>query len=143
MTNPAIEAPRDVGAGDRYLDLVRRLPLRPIRSEADLDRAVAMVESLAKRDDLDADEMDYLDVLGDLVSKYEAEHHPPQPVSDADMLRHLIEARGITQAAVSAGTGIAESTISEILAGRRWLNRKHITALSRFFGVDPAVFIPR
>jgi HTH-type transcriptional regulator/antitoxin HigA len=57
------------------------------------------------------------------------------------MLRHLIDARDTTQAAGSAATGIAESTVSEILAGRRGLNRKHIEALARHFGVSPAVFM--
>ena len=63
------------------------------------------------------------------------------PVSDADMLRHLIESRGTTQAEVAAEAGIAESTISEILAGKRGMNRRHIEALARHFKVNPAVFI--
>jgi HTH-type transcriptional regulator/antitoxin HigA len=127
--------------GDLYLELVRRLPLRPIRSEDELDRAIAMVNSLIDRDELALEEEDYLDVLGDLVEKYETEHHPMPPVSDAEMLRHLIEARGTTQARVAAETGIAESTISAILAGKRGLNRKHIEALARHFKVKPSVFI--
>src|SRR3954454_20339646 len=132
---------RGPAAGDRYLELVRALPLRPIRSEEELDRAIAMVNSLIDRDELTPDEDDYLDVLGDLVRKYEKEHHPLPPVSDAEMLRHLIEARETTQARVAAEAGIAESTISAVLAGKRGLNRKHIEALARHFKVEPAVFI--
>jgi HTH-type transcriptional regulator/antitoxin HigA len=37
--------------------------------------------------------------------------------------------------------GIAVSTISEILAGKRGLNRKHIEALARYFHIEPSVFI--
>src|SRR5438046_400745 len=112
-------------SADQYLELVRQFPLRPIRSDAELDRAIAVVNSLVDREELTTDEDDYLEVLGDLVEKYETEHHPIPPVSDADMLRHLIEARGTTQAAVAAETGIAVSTVSEILAGKRGLNRRH------------------
>ena len=37
-------------AGDCYLDLVRRFPLRPLRSDADLDAAIKMVDELIDRD---------------------------------------------------------------------------------------------
>ena len=51
-------------------------------------------------------------------------------VSDAEMLRHLIETRETTQAQVSAASRIAESTISEIRAGKRGLNRKDIESFA-------------
>jgi antitoxin component HigA of HigAB toxin-antitoxin module len=55
--------------------------------------------------------------------------------------RYLIENRATTQTEVATDTGIAESTISEILAGKRELNWKHIEALARHFHVNPAVFM--
>ena len=134
------DAPGDKGV-DCYLELVRRLPLRPIRTDDELDRAIGVVNSLIDRDELDEGEQDYLYVLGDLVSKYEKEYHPLPRVSDAEMLRHLIESRDTTQAKTAAGAGIAESTVSDILAGRRGMNRKHIEALAKFFGVSPMVFM--
>jgi HTH-type transcriptional regulator/antitoxin HigA len=129
------------GVGDRYLELIRRFPLRPIRTDEELRAAVAVIDSLIDREDLDPGEDDYLDVLGILVEAYEDEHHPLPAVSDAEMLRYLIEAKRVTQAKVSAETEIAESTISQILAGKRGLNRNHIAALARFFKVSPAIFI--
>lgn len=125
---------------DVYMELIRQVPLRPIRSDEELDRAVAMVDSLIDQDDLSRDEQDYLDVLSDIVERYESEEHPIAPVSDAEMLRHLIEAKGAAQADVSRATGIAESTISEVLAGKRALSRSHIGKLSRYFHVEPGVF---
>ena len=62
------------------------------------------------------------------------------PVSDAEMLRHLVEAKGITQTEVSRATGIADSTISEVLKGKRSLNRSHIGKLAKYFNVSPDVF---
>jgi HTH-type transcriptional regulator/antitoxin HigA len=128
-------------ADDRYLELVRQVPLRPICSEAELDRAIAMIDALLDQTQRDADEEDYLDVLSDLVEKYEDEHDPMPPVSGAEMLRFLIKSQGTTQARVASETRIAESTISEVLAGKRELNRKHIEALARHFHVSPAVFM--
>ena len=127
-------------AEDRYLELVRLFPLRPLRTNADLDAAVAVIDSLIDRDKLSAPEQDYLDVLSDLVEAYEDEAVPMTPVGDADMLRFLIEQKGVTQAEVAKKAGIAESTISEVLAGKRKLNRMQIGKLARFFHVEPGAF---
>lgn len=125
---------------DRYLELIRQLPLHPIRSELELDRAIAMIDSLLDHRNRTPDEEDYLDVLSDLVERYEDEAHPLPPLCDADMLRHLIEQKGISQAEAAEATGIAESTISEVLRGKRTLSRKHIGKLACYFGVSPEVF---
>jgi HTH-type transcriptional regulator / antitoxin HigA len=135
-----INAPRSVSAC-RYLDLVREVPLRPIRSETELDRAISMIDSLLDQEQRDSDEEDYLDVLSDLIEKYEDEHDPMPPVNGAEMLRFLIESRETTQAKLAVETGIAESTISSLLVGKRELSRKHIEALARHFHVSPAVFM--
>jgi HTH-type transcriptional regulator/antitoxin HigA len=127
-------------APDVYLKLVRRFPLRPIRSDEELDRAVAMVDSLIDRENLNQDEQDYLDVLSDLVERYETEVHPIAPVSDAVLLTHLIEMKGVTQAEVAAQTGIGESTISAFVSGARIPNRKHIAKLAPYFHINPGVF---
>jgi len=125
---------------DTYFDLVRRFPLRPIRSDEELDEAVRMVDSLLDRRKLASEEEDYLEVLADLIEQYETESHPISPISDAEMLRHLIEAKGVSQTQISDATGIADSTISEILKGKRSLNRSHIGKLARYFKVSPDVF---
>jgi HTH-type transcriptional regulator/antitoxin HigA len=125
---------------DRYFDLVGRFPLRPIHSDEELEGAVKMVDSLLDRRDLSPEEEDYLEVLGDLIERYESDAHPMAPVSDAEMLRHLIEAKGVSQTEISSATGIADSTISEVLKGRRSLNRGHIGKLARYFNVSPDVF---
>lgn len=126
---------------DRYLELVRCFPLRPLRSGDDLDAAVRVVDELIDRDALTPPEQDYLDVLSGLVEAYEDAAVPMTPVGDADLLRFLIAARGITQADAAKQAGIAESTVSEILVGRRKLNRAQIGKLARFFHVEPGVFL--
>jgi HTH-type transcriptional regulator / antitoxin HigA len=131
---------RQAKARDLYFELVLQLPLRPIRSDKELNAAVKMVDSLLDRTKLAPEEEDYLEVLGDLVEQYESEAHPMAPVSDVEMLHHLIEAKGVSQTEVSKATGIADSTISEVLKGKRSLNRSHIGKLARYFSVSPDVF---
>jgi HTH-type transcriptional regulator/antitoxin HigA len=123
-----------------YFELVLQFPLRPIRSDKELNAAVKMVDSLLDRKKLASEEEDYLEVLGDLIEQYESEAHPIAPVSDVEMLRHLIEAKCVSQTEVSKATGIADSTISEVLKGKRSLNRGHIGKLARYFSVSPGVF---
>ena len=77
-----------------------------------------MIDRLLARGRLAGDEEDYLDVLSDLVEKYEDQHYPIEPVSGLDALRHLVESSGKTRATVAAEAGLPESTLSEVLLGR-------------------------
>ncbi len=125
---------------DTYFELVCKHPLRPIRSEKDLARATGIIHSLLARPDLDPDEQDYLDVLGDLAARYEEEHHAIPAASDKEVLDFLIEQKGVTQLEVARATGTAVSTISEILHGQRTIPRFKIGKIAAFFNVSPAVF---
>jgi HTH-type transcriptional regulator / antitoxin HigA len=53
----------------------------------------------------------------------------------------LIETHQRTQREVAARTGLADSTISEILAGKRKLSVNQVESLARFFKVKAAVFL--
>jgi HTH-type transcriptional regulator/antitoxin HigA len=130
-------------APDRYLQWIHEFPLRPIRSDAGLDAALGVIDRLLDRKRLFPDEHDYLDVLSTLVQRYESGKHPLPAVSEAAMLRHLVDSRKVAQAEVARATGIAESTISAVLAGARRLNREHIEKLAKYFHVGPAAFFPR
>jgi HTH-type transcriptional regulator/antitoxin HigA len=126
---------------DRYLDLVRQFPLRPLRTAADLDAAISIIDALVDRPKLTAPEQDYLDVLSDLVESYEADAVPMRPVGDAELLRFLIDQKSVTQSEAAIEAGIAESTISEVLAGKRKLNRAQIGKLARYFHIEPSAFL--
>ncbi len=124
------------------MDLVRECPLRIIRSEPEYKHAVATLDRLSDRGfDRAPDETEYLLALALFVEKYEREHEPIPRASGCEVLRYLIETHGVSQRDVANGTGLRDSTISEILAGKRKLGVKHIEALARFFKVEPAVFL--
>jgi HTH-type transcriptional regulator / antitoxin HigA len=123
-----------------YLGLVATLPLRPIRNERELDRAIKMLDALLDRPKPTRAEQDYLEVLTGLVEKYEAAADPIEPLSDADMLRFLMEARGLTQMELAAATGIVNTTLSAVLHGKRRLSRDHVARVTEFFGLSSAAF---
>jgi len=129
------------GTDPAYLALIRRFPLRPIRTDAELDAASGVIDELTDRDDLSPAESDYLDVLGDLVEKYEDEHIKLPQVSDGTMLRSLMDEKGVRQTDVARGTGISKTVLSLVLNGKRDLTREHIGTLAEYFGVNVSSFL--
>jgi len=126
-----------------YLALIRRFPLRPLRSETDLDEATTILDALVVQDTLTAAEADYLAVLSDLVAQYEAMTHAIPLPSDADLLQHLLDARGVTPPEAAQATGIGAATLAAVLAGTHHLTREQIDTLARYFQVASSMFACR
>lgn len=124
---------------DDYLALVLKFPLVSLKSEEQSGSAQAIIDELLAKGTLSIGEEMYLDTLGDLVASYEDIHYPMEPASDADMLRHLMEAKGVTQAELHRDTGLAKSSISEVLAGRKTFSRQMIRTLANYFHVDVSI----
>jgi HTH-type transcriptional regulator/antitoxin HigA len=124
---------------DSYLELVLDFPLASIKSDEHLAEAQRVMDRLLARGTLDQGEETYLEALSDLVGAYEDEHHPIEPASDADMLQHLMEAKGVSQTQLSRDTGVPKSTVSEVLAGKRPFSRQMIRKLAEYFHVDVQV----
>ena len=60
--------------------------------------------------------------------------------SEADILRELMRANGLTQQALGKQVGITQSTISAVLNGERRLTREQVGKVAGHFGVSPAAF---
>ena len=126
---------------DTYFALVKEFPLAPIRDTADLHAAQSMLDRLLQ-DDLDEGGDAYLDVLTGLVNDYEEEHYPIPDAPESDVLRHLLDANGLTQVDLARAVGMAASTVSAVLKGTRSLTKSQVVKVSSFFNVSPAVFLP-
>jgi HTH-type transcriptional regulator/antitoxin HigA len=124
---------------DSYMELVLDFPLASIKSDEHLAEAQRVIDGLLIRGTLDEGEATYLDALSDLVGSWEDEHHGIDPASDADMLRHLMEAKGVNQMQLSRDTGLPKSTISEVLAGKKSFSRQIIRKLAEYFHVNVGV----
>lgn len=124
---------------DSYLHLVQTFPLASMQSDEHLQEAHGVMDRLLATGELDEGEEVYLEALSDLVAAYEDAHHTIEPASDADMLRHFMEAKGVTQAQLSKGAGISKSTISEVLAGKKPFSRQMVRKLADYFNVDVRV----
>jgi HTH-type transcriptional regulator/antitoxin HigA len=127
----------------RYLELIREFPLRPIRTKAELAAATDILDRLFGRQDSDAGEADYLDVLSDLVDSYERENDPHYD-SDAtalEVLRAMMQEHGMKQSVLAAKLGISAPAMSLILSDERPITAGHARNLGKIFSVDPGVFI--
>ena len=124
---------------DTYLRLVQELPLVSIASEEHSDEAQAMIDRLTSKSRLDGGEQAYLDALSDLIVVYEDHHHAIPIASDASLLRHLMEAKGVTQNQIHKDTGLAKSGISEVLSGRKLFSKNMIGILATYFHLPTSV----
>lgn len=124
---------------DSYLELVLDFPLASIKSDEHLKEAQKVLDGLLARGVLNEGEEIYLDALSDLVGAYEDEHHTIEPASDAEMLQHLLDAKGISPAQLSRDADLPKSTISEVLNGKRRFSRQLIRKLADYFQVDVSV----
>ena len=124
---------------DDYLELVMKFPLTSVHSEEQIQAAQEVMDALLAQGKLSAGKELYLDALSDLVAAYEDEHSRILPASDAEMLRHLMESRGISQSELQRSTKIRKSTISEILSGKKSFSRQLVRTLADFFNVDKSV----
>ena len=116
-------------------------PLLQVQSEEEYENALERLNGLV--DEVGTDEghplYSLLDTLGTVVHAYEEKHHPLPIAKGSDLLRFLMEEHGLTQSGLTE-VG-SQGIVSEILAGKRELNVRHIRALSERFKVSPSMFI--
>lgn len=138
ITHPGPGAP---AVDEEYWRLAREFPLVPIRDDAHLERALDVIDHLTARPAQQAAGVEaYLGALADLVYVYEQARVTWPAVTGVDVLRHLMEENGLTQADLAPIFG-GRSVISAVLAGKRRLNLTHITRLAERFGLPVDVFV--
>ena len=110
-----------------------------IASERQHQEYLEVLDKLASKERPTSEEEKYADVLITLIEAYEEEHHAIPEASPVEVLRALMEANELRQKDLAPILG-TESIVSEILRGKRELNKGQIEKLSKRFRVSPAVF---
>ena len=125
----------------RYRSLCEMVPLKPITSESAYAAAVHRLNQL-----LDAGGADQhnelaglVDALGQMINAYERRRHALPEAHPRDVLRYLMEDRGLSQ--TDLADVASQGTISDILAGRRGISTALAKKLAGRFGVSVAVFV--
>ena len=121
--------------------LAEALPIT-IRGEAEYERALEAVNSLMSKPEskLTREEDALLDLLTTLIERYESEHHPIPDAPGHEVLRFLLEERGLKQSdllPVFKSRGV----ISELVSGKRPMGRGIAKKLGEFFNINPEGFL--
>ncbi len=125
----------------RYRALCEMVPLKSITNESGYAAAVDRLNQLL--DAGGADQRNELaglvDALGQMIHAYEQRRHALPEVHPRDVLRYLMEERGLSQ--TDLADVASQGTISDILAGRRGISKALAKKLATRFGVSVAVFV--
>ena len=113
--------------------------LKPIRTKADYNRALADVERLwgAKGG---TPEGDRLDVLATLIDAYETEHYPMDPPDPVEAIKFRMEQQGLTRKDLEPLIG-TRTRVSEVLNRKRSLSIGMIRRLHDRLGISAEVLI--
>ena len=129
-------------ASDDYLELVRKFPLRPLRSKAELEAAGKIMDTYIGRDDLSPGVRDYLAALSHFVEYYERNEISAalRRLRPIEVVRHLMEENDMSVTDLGYVLG-SKGVASEILNGNRGFSKTLIRKLSEKFGVDASLFL--
>ena len=116
-----------------------RRELKPIRSEADYEAALAEVEHLwgAKSGTPDGDR---LDVLATLIDAYEAEHYPMDPPDPIEAIKFRMEQQGLSRKDLEPIIG-TRTRVAEVLNRKRGLSIDMSRRLHERLGISADVLI--
>jgi HTH-type transcriptional regulator/antitoxin HigA len=113
--------------------------LKPIRSKADYEAAMAEIERLwGARSG--TPEGDRLDILATLVDAYENEHYPMDPPDPIEAIKFRMEQRGLTRKDLAGILG-SRTRVAEVLNRRRDLSINMIRRLHEKLGISVEVLI--
>ena len=124
-----------------YAELMAMHLLRPIRDRVDAENAARMIDLLAGHK-LNAEQTDYLDLLGDLYEKWENAQCPISRARGAELLRLVLAEHGEKAGDLARLLGVDPSLVYRILRSERQLTAVQIRELADHYGLDPAALIP-
>lgn len=110
-----------------------------IHSEEQNRRHIELLERLTAKEQPTEAEKKLIELLTVLVEQFEDQYYPVVDVGPLDIIRHLMEEHRLRQKDLADVFG-TESIVSDVLNGKRELNKEHIKRLSERFKVSPAVF---
>ena len=115
--------------------------VKPIRSEADYEGALAEVERLwGARSG--TPEGDRLDVLATLIDAYESAHHPIDPPDPIEAIKFRMEQQALTRKDLEGVLG-TRTRVAEVLNRRRGLSINMIRRLNQKLGIPADILISR
>ena len=123
-----------------YGALLRKVPPKVIRTEKENEAYTEVLYELDRRSKpLTAAEKELAELLTLLIEDFEEKRYRIPRAKPLDVVRFLMEQHNLLQKDLADVFG-TRSIVSEVLSGKRDLNKDHIERLSARFHVSPEVF---
>ena len=123
-----------------YRALLKDVPPKVIRTEKDNEAYTEILYELDRRGKaLSAAEKELAELLTLLIEDFEEKRYQLPRSTPLEVLRFLMEQHGLLQKDLVGIFG-TPSIVSEVLNGKRELNKDHIKRLVARFHVSPALF---
>lgn len=125
---------------ETYGQLLRRTLPHVIRTEEEHERLANELLRLDERENPSAEERELAELLTVLIDDYEERRYPIRKAEPRQTLRHLMEARGLTQKDLWKVFG-SKGITSEVFHGKRAVSKAQAKRLATFFHVGADLFI--
>jgi len=123
-----------------YGALLQKVPPKVIRTEKENEAYTEILYELDQRSKtLTPAEKELAELLTLLIEDFEEKRYRLPRAQPLDVLRFLMEQHGLKQKDLKDVFG-TPSIVSEVLSGKRELNKDHIERLSERFHVSPELF---
>jgi len=123
-----------------YSTLLKKIPPKVIRTEKENDAYTEILYDLDRRSrTLTPAEKELAELLTLLIEDFEEKRYPWPRAKPLEVLRFLMDQHGLKQKDLVDVFG-TPSIVSEVLSGKRELNKDHIKRLSERFHVSPELF---
>ncbi|MCZ8250213.1 MULTISPECIES: type II toxin-antitoxin system HigA family antitoxin [unclassified Microcystis] len=128
-------------ATDKYLELLKQYPPRPIHNEEDLEMIQEVINRLLDKPQLTVEEREYLNVLGALIYEYEENQEPIPDIYGLELLKFILEEKNLQKQDLLS-IFESKSTLDDILDGQQELTPIYIQKLANFLNISPDLFFP-
>jgi HTH-type transcriptional regulator/antitoxin HigA len=125
----------------KYGKLLARVRPTVIRTEEENKRMLTLVTQLmAKGRTLTPEEGELLKLVGKLIADFEEKFYHLDDAKPHEVLRELMDARGLKQNDLSRVLG-SKGRASEVINGKRAISKAQAKVLAEFFNVSAELFI--
>jgi HTH-type transcriptional regulator/antitoxin HigA len=126
---------------EAYANLLADVLPQPIRSQAEYDRVLGIIEASMNKETVSSEEEQLIDLFVILVEKFESEHYPSQNRSTPhSRLLHLMDANDV-QVADLVGIFGSSDCVLEVIDGKRSIDLNQAEKLSDRFSLPSKLFL--
>ena len=123
-----------------YAHLLGEVQPKVIETEEENEQYLSEVEKLmALGEALSPEQEQLLRLLVTLIEEFEEQHYQLKSATPLEILKELIEERGLKQKDLVPVFG-SQGVTSEVLNGKRSISKSQAKAIGAFFSVSPTLF---